>query len=218
MSAATDSDDVLISAQMPERATPAPESFNRSAELPYQLRTADFSLALQDLYDFLFDVNSLLQSRDLPRLEDTVRPAVFSGIVSDMLSASLAKHSRVLRTNAFHNGHPDLVPGGRYPGDRVSSGADGVEVKATKGTGAVDAHGVRPGWLCVFRYEVDGVTQPAVERSPTLIREILLAKLEPADFRRNDRGELGTRTASANAAGLLKLRSNWVYRLPSRSP
>ena len=199
---------------MPERARPEPTAFNDSAELPYQLRSADFALALQDLFDFLFDVDSLLQSRDLPRLEDVVRPAVFSGILSDMLSASLARHSRVLTLNHFHNGHPDLVPKGRYPDDRTAAGHEGVEVKATKGTGAVDAHGAREGWLCVFRYVVDSETQPAVDRAPTRIREVLLARLELGDFRRNERGELGTRTASANAVGLQKLRSNWVYREP----
>lgn len=56
--------------------------------------------------------------------------------------------------------------------------------------------------------------QPTINRSPTSVREILLANLELADFRKNDRGELGTRTASANAQGLLKLRTNWVYREP----
>ncbi len=86
---------------MPERATPKTDGFNPSAVLPYQLRTEDFSLALRDLYDFLFDVNSLLQSRDLSRLEDVVRPAVVSGILSAMLSSSLAKHSRSLRLISF---------------------------------------------------------------------------------------------------------------------
>ncbi len=33
------------------------------------------------------------------------------------------------------------------------------------------------------------------------------------DFRRNPRGELGTRTATLHRAGIEKLRGNWVYRL-----
>lgn len=73
-------------------------------------------------------------------------------------------------------------------------------------------HGAREAWLCVFRYLVDSTTEPAVDRAPTRIVEALLAKLTVDDFRRNPRGELGTRTASPNQQGLAKLRANWVYR------
>lgn len=31
-------------------------------------------------------------------------------------------------------------------------------------------------------------------------------------FRKNARGELGTRTATLHAAGIAKLRQNWIYR------
>lgn len=34
------------------------------------------------------------------------------------------------------------------------------------------------------------------------------------DFRRNDRGELGTRTATLHADGVAKLRRSWVYLDP----
>jgi hypothetical protein len=195
----------------PVRARPDPSKFNPNAILPYQLRVADFELAVQDVFDFLFDVNAALLNRGLPRLEETVRPAIFSGIMSDVLTASLGRHSRVLTPNRYHNGHPDLIPSGLYPNDGVQAGQDGVEVKATLGDGGVDAHGARNEWLCVFRYEVDNQTQPAVARRPTRIIKILLAQLTTGDFRKNQRGELGTRTASPNRQGLAKLRANWVY-------
>ena len=168
---------------------------------------------MQDIYDLLDDVNTALATRNLPRLEDTVRPAILSGILSDTLSASLARHSRVLASNGFHNGHPDLIPRGRYPHDSVQAGKEGVEVKVTKGRGAPDMHGARPGWVCVFRYKADVETEPAISRAPTRVIEILLARLDIGDFRKNARGELGTRTASPNKDGLGKLRSNWVYRV-----
>ena len=195
---------------MVERAHPIDSAFNRNAELPYQLRVDDFRIAMQDVYDPLGDINSALAARGLKRLEETVRPAVFSGIISDTVSASLARHARVLTENKFHNGHPDLIPEGRYAHDRVASGDEGVEIKATKGSGAVDSHGARNAWLCVFRYAVD-TTEPALDRQPTKITEVLLAKLTADDFRRNARGELGTRTASPNREGLRKLRANRVY-------
>jgi hypothetical protein len=199
---------------MPEivRARPDLERFNKHATLPYELRLADFQLAMQDVFDFLHDVNSALIGRGLKRLEETVRQAVFSGMLSDALTAYVARHARALTENRYHNGHPDLIVAGVYPKDSVKAGEQGVEIKATRGGGAVDTHGAREQWLCVFRYLVDGATEPAAERMPTRFVEVLLAHLTLDDFRRNPRSELGTRTASPNREGIQKLRQNWVYR------
>ena len=137
-----------------------------------------------------------------------------SGLRSDMLSASLAKHSRVLRENRFFNGHPDLVVQGVYPADAVMAGTEGVEVKTTrKAGGAVDTHGAREQWMCVFVYGVDTTSEPAINRHPMTFTEVYLGHVTVEDFRRNPRGELGTRTATLHRAGILKLRQNWVYRL-----
>jgi len=127
------------------------------------------------------------------------------------IAASVARHSRVLTLNKFHNGHPDLIPQGRYANDAVAAGEDGIEIKATKGGPAVDTHGARDAWFCVFRYKVD-TTEPIAESPPTRFIEVLLAQLSREDFRRNPRGELGTRTASPNRVGVAKLRASWIYR------
>jgi len=42
--------------------------------------------------------------------------------------------------------------------------------------------------------------------------EIYLGRVSVDDFRRNPRGELGTRTATLHRDGLKKLRQNWIYR------
>ena len=102
--------------------------FNPRLDLPYELRRQDFELAMQDVYDFLYDVNSFLTRKGLQRLDDMLRPAIMSGVLSDMLTASLAKHSRTLTENQYHNGHPDLVVQGVHPGNAVKAGAHGVEV------------------------------------------------------------------------------------------
>jgi hypothetical protein len=136
-----------------------------------------------------------------------------SGVLSDMLTASLAKHSRTLVVNSYFNGHPDLVVRGRYARNAVKSGEHGVEIKATrKAGGAVDTHGAREQWMCVFVYSVDSASEPAADRRPMQFTEIYLGKVELADFRKNARGELGTRTATLHARGIAKLRQSWVYR------
>ena len=40
-----------------ERLQPDPAAFNAAAVLPYNLRLKDFELAVQDVYDFFYDVN-----------------------------------------------------------------------------------------------------------------------------------------------------------------
>lgn len=186
--------------------------FTPTPSLPYQLRLIDFEAAMQDVYDFFYDVNVTLHEKGLKRFEDMLRPAACSGLISDMLTASLAKHSRTLTENQYHNGHPDLVVQGVYPNDRVAAGHEGVEIKSTrKRGGAVDTHGARKQWLCVFVYKVDNVTEPAWDRAPTKFTEVYLGHVEEDDFRRNDRGILGTRTATLDRDGISKLRRGWVY-------
>ena len=62
--------------------------------MPFGPRLKDFEMAMQDVYDFFYDVNLGLIERGLQRLDDMLRPAIMSGVLSDMLTASLAKHSR----------------------------------------------------------------------------------------------------------------------------
>lgn len=187
---------------------------NEALALPYELRLRDFEIAMQDVYDFFFDVNAFLQGKGLQRLDDMLRPAIMSGLLSDMLTASLAKHARTLTENRHHNGHPDLIVNGRYPNNAVQAGEDGVEIKTTrKAGGAVDTHGARNQWMCVFVYEVDGTTEPATERRPMTFTEVYIAQVTVDDFRKNARGELGTRTATLARAGIERFRQGWVYLL-----
>ena len=187
--------------------------FNNEAQLPYELRLKDFGMAMQDVYDFFYDVNSHLAGKGLQRLDDMLRPAIMSGVLSDMLTASLAKHSRVLTENRYFNGHPDLIVQGIYAGNAVKAGDAGIEIKTTRKTGgAVDTHGARNQWMCVFVYIVDTGTEPACDRKPMTFTEVYLGRVTVEDFRRNPRGELGTRTATLHRDGIKKLRNNWVYR------
>ena len=188
-------------------------AFNREREFPYSLRLQDFHMAMQDVYDFLYDVDSNLVARSLPRFESMLRPAILSGILSDLLTSNLARHSRSLTENDYFNGHPDLIVEGMYPGDAVKSGDEGVEVKCTrKRGGAVDTHGARAQWMCVFVYGVDAETEPASARRPLEFTEVYLARVKVEDFRKNPRGELGTRTATLHREGVRKLREGWLYR------
>lgn len=199
-----------------ERNTVPTEGLNPSAVLPYELRLQDFQMAMQDVYDFYYDVNTHLVRKGLNRLDDMLRPAIMSGVLSDMLTASLARHSRTLTENQYFNGHPDLIVRGRYPNNSVKAGEDGVEIKTTRKVGgAVDTHGARDQWLCVFVYSVDNETEPTRDRKPLTFLEVYLGQVAISDFRKNPRSELGTRTATLHKEGVAKLRSNWIYKSPT---
>ena len=201
---------------MPSKAAVVKTAFNTAAVLPYELRLSDFEVAMQDVYDFFDDVNALLSGKGLHRLDDMMRPAALSGMISDMITASLAKFSRALVENRHFNGHPDLIQRGKYPNDAIASGVDGIEIKSTrKAGGAVDTHGARSQWMCVFVYEVDNTTEPASARQPMRFTEVYLGQVEEADFRKNARSDLGTRTATLHKDGIAKLRANWVYKIES---
>src|SRR5438045_7418324 len=172
------------------RNRPDRNKFNPDANLPFELRLEDFESAMQDVYDFFYDVNVLLVSKGLQRLDEMLRPAIMSGLLSDMVAASLAKHSRTLVQNRYFNGHPDLIVQGVYPLDKVKAGVEGIEIKTTRNSGgAVDTHGAREQWMCVFVYRIDEETEPAVNRKPMAFTEIYLSHVGVSDFRKNPRGD-----------------------------
>ena len=89
-------------------------------------------------------------------------------------------------------------------------------MKATRNTGAaVDMHSAREQDLCTFVYQVDerrddpGV--PIAERQPLTFTGIFLGHVTEEDYRHNERGERGTRTATLSKDGLSSYRRSWVY-------
>ena len=71
--------------------------FNDSIHLPFQLRIDDFQLTMQDVYDFFFDVNEHLIGKGLQRLDDMLRPAIMSGVLSDMRCLSSNMSLKIIK-------------------------------------------------------------------------------------------------------------------------
>jgi hypothetical protein len=65
--------------------------------------------------------------------------------------------------------------------------------------------------MCVFVYQVDNDSEPATNRAAMKFTEVYISKVSVEDFRKNARGELGTRTATLDKDGVKKLREGWVY-------
>ena len=66
--------------------------------------------------------------------------------------------------------------------------------------------------MCVFVYRVDEETGPVVARCLLEFAEVHLAHVDVGDFRRNERGERGTRTATLHREGVRKPREGWLHR------
>jgi hypothetical protein len=196
-----------------ERARVNSAGFNEELELPYALRLEMFAIAMDDIYEMLHNLNTGLASRGLLPLENSVRGAIYSGMLSDLLTEAMASHAIGLVKNGYKNGHPDLLPAGRFNEDSSQSAEEGVEIKVTKrASGAVDMHSDRRAWYCIFRYVADYKTEPVIDRKPTRFTNIWLARLNASHFRKNERGPRGTRTATPHRKGVEHLRANWVYR------
>lgn len=53
------------------------------------------------------------------RMETMLIPANFSSIVGEFINANLHKHSAGIVKNTYHNGHPDMLPAGRFASDSL---------------------------------------------------------------------------------------------------
>lgn len=110
----------------------------------YNLRKADFANTMTDIYEFMGDLNVMSVERGWGRFEDMLQLQALSNVLSNLLNSTMAKHSRELVVNTLPNGHPDLIRTGIYPNNLVAEAEDGVEMKATRNTGAaVDMHSAR---------------------------------------------------------------------------
>ena len=106
--------------------------FNRRANLPHGLTVDHICAAMNDFIDFIGFINQQLATRKIERLETMLMPANFSSIVGEFMTSTIPKHCKTLAKNAYHNGHPDMLPAGMFPGNRLQHGIDGIEVKASR--------------------------------------------------------------------------------------
>lgn len=182
----------------------------------YNLRKADFTNAMNDVYEFFEELNKMSVERGWGRFEDMLQIQAISNVLSNLLNNSLSKHSRSLVVNVMANGHPDLIRKGVYRGNSVAEGEDGIEVKSTSNDDvAVDMHSAREQDLCTFVYRVDPRREdpavPIADRAPLEFTGVFLGHVTEDDYRSNGRGERGTRTATLDADGLTRYRPNWLY-------
>ena len=202
--------------------TPTPISskdFNSSAVIPCGLTIEHIWLAMNDYIDFLGFINTQLYTREIPRLESMLMQANFSSMVGEFMSAAIPKYCSTIVKNQYHNGHPDLVPAGLYPGNAIQHGSKGIEIKASRYLRGWQGHNAEDVWLMVFAF--DSSTPPDESKGilprPFRFRLVAGAYIEKADWTFSGRTGTSRRTitASVNRSGYSKMLANWIYKEPA---
>lgn len=195
------------------KATPVdPGKFSSGAVLPHGLTVDQIREAMSEFVDFLALINGELHSAGLGRFESFVMPANFSSIVGEFMIVRLAEHCPGLVKNTYHNGHPDLVPVGVYPGNSILHGDQGIEVKGSRYRRSWQGHNAEDTWLMVFVFDSNSPNDLSPVR-PFCFRRVLGAQLEQADWSEAGRGDASRRTPTASVlvSGAKKMERNWIY-------
>ena len=102
--------------------TPRPIShdcFNPEAVLPFGLTAEHIYQSMNDFTKLIRVANVQLHGEGIKRLETILAPANFSGMVGDFMAAAIPNYCAGLARNMYHNGHPDMIPKGRFPNEAV---------------------------------------------------------------------------------------------------
>lgn len=192
-------------------------AFNAHCLLPYGLMVAHIGQAMQAFVEFLGFINEQLHARGLPRLESFLMPASFSSLVSEFMNLTIPQYCADLAKNRYHNGHPDLIPKGLFPGDAVQYAHEGIEVKGSRRASGWQGHNPEAVWLMVFQFDsnTSNDVRKGIAPRPFCFKGVFAAKLEKEDWSFSGRSEMSRRTitASVNESGIQKMRANWIYRL-----
>ena len=108
------------------------EHFNPNAVIPHGVTTNHICGAMNEFIGFIRMVNQRMHENGTPRFESILMPANFSSIVGEFMSAGIPKQCPTIVKNHYHNGHPDMIPTGRFPGNSVQHAHEGIEIKGSR--------------------------------------------------------------------------------------
>jgi hypothetical protein len=194
---------------------PEKDGFNPKAKLPFGVTTQHVHRAMQDFIEFLTIIDGQLQIKDMATLENTMMQANFSSLVGEMMAARIPKHCPTVVRNLYHNGHPDMLPAGKYDGDAAQhAGKDGIEIKASRYLQGWQGHNAEDVWLLVFVFQSGRMGPKVKETQAFKFLLVAGAMLTKADWLFAGRSETSRRTitASVTKAGAAKMMANWIYK------
>src|SRR5271168_1746071 len=141
---------------MAELILPGPierAGFNPEARVPFGVTTEHIRAAMQDFIEFLSVIDGQLYAKGMDRFENLLMQANFSSMVGEIISASIPKHCKTVVKNRFHNGHPDILPAGKYKNDAAQHAGKGIEIKASRYLRGWQGHNAEDVWLMVLVFQ-----------------------------------------------------------------
>jgi hypothetical protein len=193
--------------------------FNKKVVLPCGLTTIHVRKAMADFLDFLGFLDQQLNTRQLQRMESFLMPANFSSMVGEFMSATIPKYCKTLVKNTYHNGHPDLLPAGKFDRNACQHGAEGIEIKASRHGSGWQGHNAEDTWLMVFVFDASSARDASQGIAPKPFRfvKVVGAQLAKSDWAFSGRSATSRRTitASVTQTGFAKMEANWIYRAES---
>jgi hypothetical protein len=196
-----------------------PAGFNRAASLPYGLTTDHVRRGMDEFLGFLGFINGRLHTKRIRRLETFMMAANFSSLVGEFMSVTIPSFCATLVKNRYHNGHPDLLPAGKFPGDAMQHCGEGIEIKASRYGRGWQGHNAEDTWLLVFVFDsntsqlVKKTNKPQPPR-PFQFLKVVGAKIQKSDWAFSGRSATSRRTITASVTrnGYEKMEANWLYR------
>ncbi len=189
--------------------------FSKSCILPYELSIEHIRQAMEEFLRFIGFINHQLFSKEIPRLESFLMPANFSSIVGEFMNISIPKYCYNLVKNQYHNGHPDLIPKGKFPEDAIQYSDEGIEIKASRHPSGWQGHNPESVWLMVFYFDsnTSNDKKKKIGPKPFRFKGVYAAKIEESDWNFSGRSATSRRTitASINRTGIKKMKGNWIY-------
>ena len=149
--------------------------------------------------EFIEFLNGQLATRKMTPLECMLMPANFSSIVGEFMSSTIPKFCSSIVKNQYHNGHPDLIPAGKYPKDASQHGHEGIEIKSSRYLKGWQGHNAEKSYLMVFCYESGRPTDDlkGIKAKPFRFLLVCGAKLTETDWTFAGRSETSRRTITA---------------------
>lgn len=194
---------------------PEHDGLNPKAVIPFGVTSEHVYKVMKDFTDFLGFIDTQLISKEMSRFEDMLMPANFSSVVGEFMSGTIPKYCKTVVKNRYHNGHPDLLPAGKYPKDSAQhAGSDGIEVKASRYLQGWQGHNPEDVWLMVFVFQSGRFNPKVTKQVGFKFLTVVGALLTKDDWLFSGRSETSRRTitASVTKSGFQKMTSNWIYK------
>jgi hypothetical protein len=194
------------------------EDFNRNAIIPFGVNIGHICAAMNDFVSFIQMIDVRLHENGTQRFESMLMPANFSSIVGEFMGANIPKYCSSIVKNNYHNGHPDMVPAGRFRDDSVQYCEDGIEIKGSRYLKGWQGHNPEDCWLMVFVFDSNRPVDlsKGIGPKPFKFLKVVGAKLEKSDWLYAGRSETSRRTITATVTdtGYQKMMNNWIYKAP----